>query len=83
MTSTKKTRVTPQTTAPQTSKKDALLQLLRRDGGAALSEITEATGWLPHTARAMLTGLRKKGFQIGKEKIDGTYRYSFTEEPAA
>jgi hypothetical protein len=35
-----------------------------------------ATGWLPHTTRAALTGLRKKGYAIDSDKIDGvpTYR---------
>lgn len=30
-------------------------------GGASLDELAGATGWLPHTTRAALTGLRKKG----------------------
>ena len=35
-----------------------------------------ATGWLPHTTRAALTGLRKKGYAIDSDKVDGirTYR---------
>jgi hypothetical protein len=31
----------------------------------------EATGWLPHTTRAALTGLRKRGYVIARERIDG------------
>ena len=81
--SKKQTTALPATQAPRASKKDKVLGLLRRDGGAALAEITEATGWLPHTGRAMLTGLRKKGFAIASEKVDGTTRYSVTGEPAA
>lgn len=34
------------------------------------------TGWLPHTARAVLSGLRKKGHAISKAKQDGVTRYS-------
>jgi DNA-binding IclR family transcriptional regulator len=64
-------------------KKDRALALLRRDGGATLSDIVEATGWLRHSARAVFTGLRKKGFVIEKQKADGTTRYSITAEPAA
>lgn len=47
-----------------------VLALLRRDEGATLAELVEATGWLPHTTRAELTGLRKKGYSIAKGKRD-------------
>jgi DNA-binding IclR family transcriptional regulator len=66
-----------------TTKKDQLLALLRRPGGASLNDMTAATGWLPHTARAMLTGFRKKGFSLTKDKVDGETRYSITAEPSA
>lgn len=45
-----------------------VLGLLRREGGATLAEMVEATGWLPHTTRAALTGLKKKGHVIAKTK---------------
>lgn len=38
--------------------------LLERDGGVAMDEIISVTGWLPHSARAALSGLRKKGYVI-------------------
>jgi hypothetical protein len=31
----------------------------------------EATGWLPHTTRAALTGLRQRGYAIVRVRIDG------------
>ena len=34
-----------------------------------------ATGWLPHTTRAALTGLRKKGYVIDSDKLDGVRTY--------
>ncbi len=40
--------------------------LLQRDDGATLDEVIAATGWLPHTSRAALTGLRKRGYAIEK-----------------
>ncbi len=52
----------------QTSKIEQVNALLGREQGATLTEITELTGWLPHTARAALTGLRKKGRDIVKSK---------------
>ena len=36
--------------------------------GATLADLIEATGWLPHTTRAALTGLRKKGHVLAKDK---------------
>ena len=51
------------------------------DSGATLDEMVTLTGWLPHTTRAALTGLRKKGHVITSDKIDGvrTYRAAAPE----
>jgi predicted ArsR family transcriptional regulator len=65
------------------SKKDKLLALLRADGGASISEITDATNWQPHSARAVLTGLRKKGFTLDKAKVEGVTHYSIAGQPSA
>lgn len=62
----------PASVAPSTpragSKADVVLTLLRRPEGATLAELVDATGWLPHTTRAALTGLRKKDYIIAKTK---------------
>jgi hypothetical protein len=53
--------------APRDGTKIAdVLGLLQRDEGATLEEVISATGWLPHTSRAALTGLRKRGYGIGR-----------------
>lgn len=57
----------PQTSA-HNSKRDTVLALLRRESGATLAELIQATSWLPHTTRAALTGLRKKGHCIERSK---------------
>jgi hypothetical protein len=57
------------------NKQDQVIELLRRQQGAILNELTEATGWLPHTIRAALTGLRKKGMKIEKTKRDDVTCY--------
>ena len=55
--------------APKVQTKTAIvLELLRRGDGATLAELATATGWLPHTTRAALTGLRKKNHPIEKVK---------------
>jgi hypothetical protein len=58
------------------SKASRVLDLLRRPEGVTLAQLVEATGWLPHTTRAALTGLRKKGHAIIKDKADGLTRYT-------
>jgi len=45
-----------------------VISLLKRDSGATLDELIGATGWLPHTTRAGLTGLRQKGCVLTKSK---------------
>ena len=45
-----------------------VLALLRRDQGATMAELITAASWLPHTTRAALTGLRKKGHAIERSK---------------
>ncbi len=50
------------------AKTDAVIALLTRADGATTAELIAATGWLPHTTRAALTGLRKKGHRIERTK---------------
>lgn len=69
--------------APVATKKEQVLTLLRREGGATLEEVVQETGWLPHTARAVFTGLRKKGFSVERTRADGVTRYAIKAEPSA
>ncbi len=46
------------------SKIGIVLSLLEDSSGASLDKLVEVTGWLPHTTRAALTGLRKRGFPV-------------------
>ena len=66
----------------RTTKQDLVLELLRRAGGTTLAEMVEATGWLPHTTRAALTGIRKKGHDAVRSKVDGETRYAIVAAPA-
>jgi hypothetical protein len=67
-------------TAPRDGSKLALvIEHLQRADGATLIDLTQATGWLPHTTRAALTGLRKRGYAVIRERIgagDSVYRIS-------
>jgi predicted transcriptional regulator len=64
--------------SPRASKTSIVLDLLRRPEGATLNELVDATGWLPHTTRAALTGLRKKGHVIEKGKREDATCYRIT-----
>ena len=55
--------------------KPLILSLLQRKGGASIADLVSATGWLPHTTRAALTGLRKSGYAIDSDKVDGVRTY--------
>ena len=47
-----------------------VIGLLQREVGATLAELIAATGWLPHTTRAALTGLRKRGYPVNLDRAD-------------
>jgi hypothetical protein len=53
------------------SKQALIIKMLSRKSGATLAALAEATGWLPHTTRAALTGLRKRGYTVVLQRQDG------------
>jgi hypothetical protein len=51
--------------APRSGTKiDNVVKMLSRPEGATLAALIKATGWLPHTTYAALTGLRKRGYAV-------------------
>lgn len=64
-------------------KSELVLGMLREEEGASLAELVSATGWLPHSARAALTGLRKKGHIITLDKSGERSCYRLLESAAA
>ena len=76
-----KARPTKSKDAPavRTSKATIVVNLLQRPQGATLNELVDATGWLPHTTRAALTGLRKKGHVLEKSKREDATCYRMAE----
>jgi Protein of unknown function (DUF3489) len=63
------------------SKLAQVIELLERDHGATIVELIAATGWLAHTTRAALTGLRKRGYALVIDRSDDK-RGSFYRIPA-
>ena len=67
--------------AGRPTKKGAIATLLKQPNGASINEIGAATGWLAHSVRAALTGLRKQGHEIARSKDEsGTTRYRIVAE---
>ena len=54
-----------------TTKSDTVIKLLLRGKGATPTELIAATDWQPHSLRAFLSGLRKKGRNIVREERKG------------
>ncbi|MGE0417714.1 MAG: DUF3489 domain-containing protein [Acetobacteraceae bacterium] len=82
-------RIRPASTGPRPprtgTKQAQVLTLLRRDEGATIAQIIEATGWQSHTVRGFLAGLKKKGMpvevlervrQVGPDKQGAKGSYS-------
>lgn len=66
----------PASPATRVTKTAIVTKLLSRNRGATLAEIMAATTWQPHSTRAFLTGLRKKGAALLKEtRRDGETSY--------
>ena len=66
--------LTPPTDDPlcqnRPTKRATVIAMLSRDQGSTLADLMDATGWLPHTTRAALTGLRQKGYLLERTRAD-------------
>jgi len=63
------------------TKQEAVIAMLRAEGGATIDQIMAATNWAEHTTRSFLSGALKKkiGLTITSEKVEGRGRvYSLT-----
>ena len=50
------------------TKRAKLITMLERSDGASVAEIGQRLGWLPHTVRAAVTGLRRAGRAATRSK---------------
>ena len=67
----------PKARTPRTgTKQEALIAMLRAEGGATIDEIVTALHWRPHTVRGVMSGALKKklGLEVTSEKVDGRGR---------
>lgn len=63
------------------TKHQQIIDLLSREGGATLEEMSTLANWLNHSTRAFLTGLKKRGYEVGSNKVDGVRRYRISNAP--
>jgi Protein of unknown function (DUF3489) len=74
------TPATTQSNAPAMPTKHLqVVELLSRDDGASLEEMSILANWLTHSTRAFLTGLKKKGYKVSSVKADGVRRYKIAK----
>ena len=66
--------------AKRQTKADLVLGLLRRPEGATINQLVAATGWLSHTTRAALAGLKKKGHKVVATKVGKVTCYTIAAE---
>jgi hypothetical protein len=59
-----------------------VIELLQGSEGVTLAELVANTGWLPHTARAGLTGLRKRGYAVVIDRADKARGSVYRIEPS-
>ena len=84
MTKTSAAKTTALSAKPEpTTKNQQAIDLLAREGGVTLDEMSALAGWQPHSTRSFMTGLKKKGHVIESDKIDGVRRYRITSYGAA
>ncbi len=64
----------PEDNAPngRQTKITKLIAMLRREGGATIEEMAEATAWKVHSVRGALSGVLKKklGLEVTSEKVE-------------
>lgn len=69
---------TPAASKAIPTKHQQIFDLLSRDGGATLEALSTTVGWLPHSTRAFMTGLKKKGYVLDSSKVGDVRHYRIT-----
>lgn len=76
--------MTTSTNPARKTKSAIVTRLLRRAKGATIADITVATDWKPHSARAFLSTLRKKDHEIiREERKSGELAHRLNKSPCA
>ncbi len=62
------------------TKQSKLADMLRRKDGATIAQIMKAFSWQPHTARAAISGLKKRGEPVESAIKNGNRVYRITSD---
>jgi hypothetical protein len=65
---------TPITSEPTGSKQSQLIAMLRSPAGGTIEQLTELTGWQPHTVRGTISGGLRKRLKLNVTCVDHVYR---------
>jgi FixJ family two-component response regulator len=65
------------------TKHQQIIDLLSRDAGATLEDMSNTANWLTHSTRAFLSSLKKRGYDVVSDKVEGVRRYKIAKEPVA
>lgn len=63
------------------TKHQQIIDMLSRDSGATLDNMSNTANWLAHSTRAFLSGLKKRGYDVVSDKVEGVRRYKIAKEP--
>jgi hypothetical protein len=59
---------------PTGSKRSQLIAMLRAPAGGTIEQLTELTGWQPHTVRGTISGTLRKALKLNVTCVDHVYR---------
>ena len=73
-----KTRLVPKAEAqpaePSAIKQPQLIAMLRTPAGGTMEQLTELTGWQPHTVRVTISGTLRKRLKLNVICVERVYR---------
>lgn len=65
------------------TKHQQIIDMLSRESGATLEDMSNTATWLTHSTRAFLSGLKKRGYDVVSYKAEGVRRYKIAKKTLA
>ena len=64
----------PTAPEPSGSKQSQLIEMLRSPTGGTIDQLTQLTGWQPHSVRGTISGTLRKRLKLNVTCVDRVYR---------